>query len=60
MSRTITVRLTKPQMAALQAALVRATDEWEAEMEDGDTCNNDRRRCADRALIKLLDAWYDR
>lgn len=60
MSRTITVRLTKPQMAALQAAVARATDEWEAEIEDGDTWNSDRRRCVDRAWIKLLDAWYDR
>jgi len=63
MSKTIMVTLTEPQMDALLGALSRGIDEWEASIDDGNleeaqASTGRLVRCANRAWVKLFDAWH--
>tara|TARA_R110002020_G_scaffold1690_8_gene7705 strand:+ start:1419 stop:1613 length:195 start_codon:yes stop_codon:yes gene_type:complete len=59
MSKTIMVTLTEPQMDALLGALSRGIDEWEASINDDDgSADSGNLRCANRAWVKLFDAWH--
>ena len=46
-------------MDALLGALSRGIDEWEASINDDDgSADSGNLRCANRAWVKLFDAWH--